>query len=146
MSLARSIVLILVLSVVGAALGAFGAAEYVLHRTRPPAPLHELIHERLNLTPEQHRQIEGIERQHAARQKSLDAEMRAANAELAQAFQEQHAFTPKVQAAIDRSHHAMAEAQKETMMHVLAMRAVLTPQQAAKFDDTVVRSLTGDPR
>ena len=45
-----------------------------------------------------------------------------------------------------RFHRAMGGLQKETMVHVLAMRAVLTPQQAAQFDDTVVRSLTQEPR
>lgn len=68
--------------------------------------------------------------------------MRAANAELAQAFQERHAYTRQVQAAIDRSHVAMGALQKETVVHTLAMREVLTPQQAAVFDATVVRSLT----
>lgn len=146
MNLARSIALTLVLSVLGAALGAFGAAEYVMHRMRPATSLHELVHEKLHLTGAQRRQIEGIERSHAARQKVLEAEMRAANASLAEAFQEQHAYTPKLQAAIDRSHQVMAEVQKETMVHVLAMRAVLTPQQAAVFDGTVVQSLTEDDR
>ena len=32
--------------------------------------------------------------------------------------------------------------QTETMQHVIAMRSVLTPAQAAQFDDTVVKSLT----
>jgi hypothetical protein len=34
--------------------------------------------------------------------------------------------------------------QKETILHVLAMRDVLTPAQAAQFDETVARSLTED--
>ena len=31
-------------------------------------------------------------------------------------------------------------------VHTLAMRSVLTPEQATKFDDTVVQSLTQDAR
>jgi hypothetical protein len=146
MSLMRSMLLTLALSVIGAALGAWGGAQYVLHQMRGPPPLHEMIHERLHLTADQQGRIAGIERDHAARRQVLEAEMRAANAELAQAFQEQHAYTPKVQAAIDRFHHAMGELQKETIVHVLAMRAVLSPSQAALFDDTVVRSLTEEPK
>jgi hypothetical protein len=68
--------------------------------------------------------------------------MRAANAALAQAYQESHAYTPKVQAAIDRFHVALDALQKETLLHVIAMRQVLTADQTAGFDDTVVRSLT----
>lgn len=146
MSLARSIALTLALSLVLAGLGAWGGASWVMHRLRPATPLHELVHEKLHLTPDQQRRIEGLEREHAARQATLQAEMRAANADLARAIQAQHAYTPQVQAAIDRFHHAMGELQKETILHVLAMRAVLTPDQAAQFDQTVAKSLTEQAR
>ena len=146
MSLIRSLVLTLVLSVIGAGLGAWGGAQYVLHRMHRPTALHELVHEQLHLNAEQERRIAGMERDHAARRQALEAEMRAANAELAQAFQEQHADTPQVEAAIDRFHRAMGALQKETIVHVLAMRSVLTPEQQARFDDTVVKSLTDAPR
>lgn len=142
MSLWRSIALTLLLSLLFGGLGAWGGAEYALHRVRPATPLHELVHEELHLTQDQARRIEGLERAHAARQAALQAEMRAANAQLAQAIETQHAYTPQVQAAIDRFHRAMGELQKETILHVLAMRAVLTPQQARQFDAIVARSLT----
>lgn len=144
MSLARSIVLTLVLSLVLAGLGAWGGAEYVLHRMRPPEPLHELLHEQLGLTADQHRRIEGLEREHTARRAALQAEMHAANVDLARAIQARHAYTPEVQAAVDRFHRAMEDLQKEIILHVLAMREVLTPEQAAKFDATVAKSLTED--
>jgi Spy/CpxP family protein refolding chaperone len=144
MSLARSIALTLVLSVLLAGLGAWGGATYVMRRMTPPTPLHELIHEKLHLTADQQQRLEGLEREHAARRAALQAEMRAANSDLARAIQAQHAYTPQVQAAVDRFHHAMGELQKETILHVLAMRALLTPDQAAQFDRTVARSLTED--
>lgn len=144
MSLARSIALTLVLSLVLGGLGAWGGAEYVLHRMRPPTPLHELLHEQLGLTADQQHRIEGLERSHAQRRAALEAEMHAANVDLAKAIGDRHAYTPEVQAAVDRFHRAMEELQKETILHVLAMRAVLTPGQAAKFDATVARSLTAD--
>jgi Spy/CpxP family protein refolding chaperone len=143
-SLVRSIVLTLVLSLALSGLGAWAGAEYVLHRMRPPTPLHELLHEQLGLTADQQRRIEGLERGHTARRAALQAEMRAANVDLARAMGQNHAYTPEVQAAVERFHHAMAELQKETILHVLAMRVVLTPEQAAKFDDTVAKSLTED--
>lgn len=146
MSLGRSIALTLVLSLLLAGLGAWGGASWVMHRIRPATPLHELVHDKLHLTPDQQRRIEGLERAHAARQAALQTEMRAANADLARAIEAQHAYTPQVQAAIDRFHHAMAELQKETILHVLAMRAVLTPEQAAQFDRTVAKSLTDEAR
>lgn len=145
MTMGRNLVLTLVLSAVGAAFGAWGGAEYVIHQMQRPAPLHQLLHEKLHLTADQQDRIAGIERDHSARQRALEAEMRAANADLAQAIQEQHAYTPQVQAAIDRFHRAMGTLQKETIIHVLAMRSLLTPEQAAQFDATVVKSLNTEP-
>lgn len=146
MSVMRSMALTLILSVLVANLGVWGGAQYVMHRMQRPTPLHELVHEKLGLTADQERRIAGMERDHEARRQALEAEMRAANAQLAQAFQQNHAYTPQVQAAIDRFHRAMGELQKETIVHTLAMRAVLTPDQTARFDETVVRSLTEDTR
>lgn len=146
MSLMRSLALTLVLSVIVAIVGVWGGAQYVMHRMQPPTPLHELVHGKLRLNPDQERRITVMERSHEARRQALEAEMRAANAQLAQAFEHNHAYTPEVQAAIDRFHRAMGELQKETMVHTLAMRSVLTPDQASRFDETVVRSLTEDPR
>jgi len=145
-SVMRSMALTLILSVLVAILGVWGGAQYVMHRMQRPTPLHELVHEKLGLTADQERRIAGMERDHEARRQALEAEMRAANAQLAQAFQQSHAYTPQVQAAIDRFHRAMGELQKETIVHTLAMRAVLTPDQTARFDETVVRSLTEDTR
>jgi len=141
----RSIVLTLALSVIAAAVGAWGGAAYVIHRPHRPTPLHQLVHKTLHLSAEQQSRMAALERDHADRQAALEAEMRAANADLAQAFQESHAYTPKVQAAIDRFHAAMGALQKETILHVLAMRSVLTPTQVAQFDETVVKSLHTEP-
>ena len=146
MSLIRSMAITLLACVLVAALGAWGGAQYVLHTRHRPTPLHELVHEKLGLGAEQQQRLAGLEHDHDARRQMLEAEMRAANADLAQAFQQHHAYTPEVQAAIDRFHHAMGELQKETMVHTLAMRAVLTPDQATKFDKSVVKSLTQDAR
>jgi Spy/CpxP family protein refolding chaperone len=144
MSIARSIILTLVLSVLAAAVGVWGGVKYVSSRTQPRPGLDEMLHQRVRLTADQERRIEGLERDHAAKRRAMEAEMRAANAELAQAYQESHDYSPKVQAAIDRVHQAMDAMQRETMIHVISMRAVLTPEQAAQFDDMVVKSLTAD--
>lgn len=83
-----------------------------------------------------------IELTHAQRREMLAAQMRAANADLARAFQEQHRYTANTQAAIDRLLQATGELQKETILHVIAMGALLTPEQAARFDAAVVNALT----
>lgn len=144
MSFARGLLLTLALSVLAAFGGAWAGAQYVVGRDQDDPPLHDLVHEKLHLTPDQQRRIAGLERDFAARRQALEAEMRAANADLARAIGAEHAYSPAVQQAVDRFHHAMGELQKQTILHVLAMREVLTPTQAAVFDDTVVKALTAD--
>jgi len=146
MKVARIVLLTLALSVLAAGLGVIGGAAYIQRGSQPAPSLHDTLHRQLRLSADQHRRIEGLERDHAARRMALEAEMRAANADLAQAYQESHAFTPKAQAAIDRFHHAMDALQAETFQHVIAMRGVLTPEQQARFDDTVVKSLTAEEK
>ena len=142
MTLARSLALTILLSVAAAGIGAWGATHYVVSRMHHAEPLHQVVHDKLKLTPAQEHEIKALEQQYVLRRKSLEAEMRAANADLAQAIQESHAYSPQVQRAIDRFHRAMGDLQKESILHVLAMRKVLTPDQVVRFDDTVATALT----
>ncbi|WOK35895.1 periplasmic heavy metal sensor [Sphingomonas sp. C3-2] len=104
--------------------------------------LHELLHDELTLDRAQQAQIEEIEKRFAVRRRALELELRADNARLAEAIEAEHGYGPKVAAAIDRSHTAMGALQKETLEHIFAMRQVLRPDQAARFDAAVVRALT----
>lgn len=113
-------------------------------RPEQPNALHELLHEELALDERQLARIEDIERRFAIRKRELEAELRADNARLAAAIEAEHGYGPRVTAEIDRSHQAMGELQKETLSHIFAMRAVLRPDQAQKFDRAVVKALTAD--
>ena len=106
--------------------------------------LHELLHEELGLDARQLEQIEDLEARFAARRTALEAEIRAENARLAAAIQAERGYGPRVTAEIERSHRLMGELQKETLEHIFAMRTVLRPDQAEKFDRAVVRALTAD--
>ena len=146
MSPARGILLTLALSLAAAGLGAWGGASYAMrHAHAAHPPLHALVHDELKLTPEQSRRIDGLEAAYAVRRHALEAQMRQANAELAAALSAEHAYTPRVQQAVDHLHVAMGELQKETILHVLAMRAVLTPEQTETFDRTVTKALVQTP-
>ena len=115
-------------------------------RPQQPNALHELLHDELNLDAQQLAQIEDVERRFAIRRRELELELRADNARLAAAIEAEHGYGPRVTAEIDRSHRAMGELQKETMSHIFAMRAVLRPDQAEKFDRAVVKALTADAK
>ena len=114
------------------------------HRPQQASALHELLHEELGLDERQLAQIEGLERQFAIRRRELELELRADNARLAAAIEAEHGYGPRVTAEIDRSHRAKGELQKETLEHIFAMREVLRPDQARKFDRAVVQALTAD--
>ncbi len=115
---------------------------------RPAADseLHALLHDQLNLDAAQHARLDALEVQFAVRRKALELEMRADNARLAAAIEVEHGYGPQVSSAIDQSHMAMGELQKETLEHIFAMRALLRPDQAAKFDGAVVKALTADQK
>lgn len=115
---------------------------HALHDGRPG--LHDVVHQQLNLTHEQTTRIDTIESEFATRRRALEIEMHAANTELAAAIRDEHGYGPRVTAAIERFHHAMGELQSETIRHVFAMREVLTAEQQAIFDTTVVDALTSD--
>ncbi|SMC97810.1 protein refolding chaperone Spy/CpxP family [Novosphingobium sp. B1] len=104
--------------------------------------LHQLMHDRLDLSPPQQQAIDRIEADFAKQRTVLDQKLRASNALLARAIETEHRIGPEVTSAVDASHMAMGELQKATLAHVFAMRAVLTPEQQAIFDREIARALT----
>lgn len=110
----------------------------------PPPSLHDVIHNRLDLTADQLSRIETLESTFSARQRALQLEMRSANADLAAAIREEHQNGPRVAAAVERFHDAMGRLQTETISHMFAMREVLNDEQKAIFDDSVVETLTAE--
>ena len=104
--------------------------------------LHDLLHEQLGLDTQQLQQIEQLETQFAARRRALELELRAENARLAAAIQAEHGYGPRVAAEVEQSHRTMGVLQNETLAHIFAMRRVLRPDQAARFDRAVYEALT----
>lgn len=140
-------VLLLALIAFVAALGGVAAGRFLLPAAQPAGgELHALLHSGLDLDAGQHAQIEALERQFALRKQALEMTLRSENARLAAAIESEHSAGPQVRAAVDHIHIAMGEMQKETLAHIFAMRAVLRPDQAAKFDKAVVKALTAETR
>lgn len=104
--------------------------------------LHAMVHDGLKLSSEQERQIEALEGTFAQRKKTLEDEMRKANAELAAAIRGNESAGPDVTAAVHHFHEGMGALQTETIEHVFAMRKVLTPDQRSRFDDKIAEALT----
>ena len=142
MSSGKRLLLIAVVAFAAAMGGTYAGRIVFSPDKQTETELHALLHKDLNLNAGQHAQIEAIEQRFTVRRKALELEMRAANAHLAAAMQAEHGYGPEVTAAIDHTHMVMGEMQKETLEHLFAMRAVLKPDQAAKFDRTVTKALT----
>jgi nickel and cobalt resistance protein CnrR len=109
-----------------------------------PNALHELLHEQLGLDEAQLQRIEALEARFAVRKRELELELKTDNARLAAAIEAEKGYGERVTAEIERSHQAMGDLQKETLAHIFAMRSVLKPDQAQKFDRAVVKALTAD--
>lgn len=133
----------LVVTVLAAALAGWVGVHFGMRQVQEPG-LDTVLHQRLDLTSAQDAKIDMLERNFAARRRTLQAQMRAANRDLASAIMREHAYGPDAKLAISRFHRAMLTLQEETIRHVLAMRAVLTPDQRHEFDAIVVKSLVDD--
>lgn len=136
----KSIIVTAVLATLASVAATWVSATWVMRERQPPS-LHSVLHEELDLSADQNRRIDAIEARFAARRPALEAEIRAANQELAAAIAASEGDTPQVQAAVDHFHAAMGDLQKATITHIFEMRAELTPDQAEAFDAAVVESL-----
>lgn len=137
----RTFLAMLVVTVVAAAFAGWAGVQYGMHQSQGAADLDTTLHRDLDLTAEQDQKIQALEQHFAAERARLQGEMTAANRDLARAITQKHAYGPEAQQAIDRFHRAMSALQEATIKHVLAMRSVLTPEQARIFDQTVVKAL-----
>lgn len=139
--------LLLVLIAFAAAFGGVALGRvFFPYPQQPGAELHAFLHDGLDLDAAQQAKLDELEHQFALRKRSLEMQLRANNARLAAAMEAEHSAGPGVHEAVDRIHTTMGELQKETLAHVFAMRAILRPDQAAKFDKAVVKALTAENR
>ena len=118
-------------------------------RMQPAAPgetpLHDQLHDKLDLSQDQERRFEAEEAAFAVKKRAFASRIGAENAALAEAIRTTGRDGPEVQRAIDRIHAVLGEHQKETVAHIFRMRDVLTPAQTARFDAVVTEALTSEP-
>ncbi len=131
----------ILLTGLGGAVGGWAGVQYGLSQARGEASLDEVLHHQLDLTPDQNARIEALEHDFHTRRRALEAEMEAANRDLAAALARQHSYGPEARQAIGRFHVAMGALQEASVQHILAMRAVLTPAQAKRFDAVISKTL-----
>ncbi len=145
MSTAKTAVAVVILTVVALAAGVWIGGNIGKGHVHETTDVHNILHTQLGLSSEQEKKIEAIEAKFALDRKDLDMQMRAANLELARALESERAYGDAAKTAISHFHAAMAKLQELTVVHILEMRAVLTPAQAETFDKTVRQALSADP-
>jgi Spy/CpxP family protein refolding chaperone len=138
----RTFAAMLVATVVAAGLAGWLGVEYGVHH-KHTADLDSVLHHELALSRDQDRKLDALEADFAVKRHVYEAQMRAANSDLAAAMTRDHAYGSSEQQAIEQFHKAMMALQEETVRHVLAMRSVLTPDQARSFDAIVAKNLAG---
>lgn len=134
----------IVLAAMAGCIGAYFANGWMQDGHR--SGMHDFVHHELKLTSDQSAELDELEFRFADERRALELSLRAANARLASAMQQEHEYGPQVSAAIDEVHAQMGEQQKVTVRHVFAMRELLDDEQRSHFDRQVVQSLTSDPR
>ena len=140
----RQALLIALIAFCAGLAGAWTGRTFISPPAPPRAELHDFLHNRLDLDAGQRARLEALEGGFADQKRTLEARLRANNAEIADAIDLEHGEGPQVAAAVDRSHGTMGELQKATLAHIFAMRALMRPDQAAKFDAAVTRALTAE--
>jgi Spy/CpxP family protein refolding chaperone len=135
-SIWRTALLTALIAFCAGALGVYAGVTW-FGPDRPHTSLDDVVHRELNLSADQNRQIEAIETHFASRKTALEQEMRAATRDIAAAVSGDKTYSDRVERAVDRFHNAMGQLQRETILHVFEMRAVLTPAQQSVCDETV---------
>lgn len=133
--------IIILLTLLTATIGGWAGVTYGLRQARAPRQLDQVLHEELQLSATQNEQLETLESQFAVQRGSFEKDMQIANREIAAAITVRHVYDEGARTAIDRLHRAMIGLQQASVQHVLAMRALLSPDQTAQFDRTVNQAL-----
>jgi Spy/CpxP family protein refolding chaperone len=147
----RNLAITIVLAGLAAFTGARLGANHLQPAETPRSHLllresvYQMVHQDLTLTPDQKRKIDVIEDRYAHRRNSLRAQIGSANAELGEALANEMALGTAAQRALDHLQESMGSLQKETILYVLEVRAVLTPPQQQVLDQKVFESLTLGP-
>jgi hypothetical protein len=145
----------LLITVALAGLAAYAGArlgQVPLPRTGPPVErtglrdnIFQVVHRDMTLTPEQKRQIEEIDARHSHSRILLRAQINTADAELGEALANEMALGTAASRALDRLQDLMGQLQRETVLYVLDVRAVLTPAQQQLLDRRIFESLAARP-
>jgi hypothetical protein len=129
---------------------AFAGAKLGAQAPPKPAPLlrasvYQMVHRDLKLTSAQQAAIQQIDDRYEHRRNSQRAEIATANAELAQALANEMALGTAAERALGHIQGSLGQMQRDAVLYVLDVRAVLTPDQQMVLDRKIFETLALGP-
>ncbi len=138
--IARDLRLVAIVALVSFAV-CWGSNRFVFNHGEHETDADQWIEEQLDLTPEQNKGLEEVERKYEARRLELHNAIHAANIELAEAILADGKYSKRVAAANAKIHAAQGELKQATLEHFFDMQPVLTEPQRAKINRLAVDAL-----
>jgi Spy/CpxP family protein refolding chaperone len=141
-NLAVTVVIALLAGGIGGWLGAQGALDSDAQTLPLRQTVLQIVRRDLKLTPEQSKEIQAIEQKYDERRTNLRQQVATANRELADALMSDMAFGREAQQATNHVEQGLGQLQRATVVYVLEVRDVLTPEQQMIYDRKVRELLT----
>ena len=133
MSNLGKLALLLILVAIVAATACWTTSHLLVRQTPPSNDFHHWLHTQLGITADQDKALEQEEDRFAVKRKELVAAIQADNAELASAMAQDREYSPRVQATVEKIHHAQSALEEATLAHIFAMKPILSPEQFDKL-------------
>ena len=142
----RNLVITVAVALLAGTVGGWMGARNALDNDAQGLPLRqtvsEIVHSDLRLSSEQSQQVRAIESKYYDRRIMLRSQVADANRELADALMSDMAFGREAQEASSHVERGLGELQRATILYVLEVRDVLTPEQQMVYDRRVREVLT----
>lgn len=148
----RNLIITVIVALLAGGIGGWMGTQNALDSDTQSLPLrqtvHEIVRRDLKLTPDQSAEVQAIEDKYYDRRTTLREQVADANRELADALMADMAFGREAQQASNHVEQGLGQLQRATILYVLQVRDVLTPQQQMIYDRKVreVLTATASPR
>jgi hypothetical protein len=142
----RNLAITFFIAIVAGAAGGWMGARNAIDNDARELPLRqtvsEIVRRDINLTSDQSKEIAAIENKYYERRSQLRVRVAGANRELADALMADMAFGREARQATDHVEQGLGELQRATVLYVLEVRDVLSPEQQMVYDRKVREVLT----
>jgi hypothetical protein len=142
----RNLVVTVVVAMAAGTAGGWMGAERAGDRLVDTLPLRQsvqdIVRNGLNLSEQQQADIEAIENRFYQRRALLRNQIAEANIRLADALMSDMSFGREAQQAVMNVQEGLGELQRATILYVLEVRDLLTPEQQVAYDRRVREALT----